>query len=97
MDKIARGVMVNKPLINLKPFVTLIFCIVDMPWRGMCHNNIHSFLPPNLSPKASDGFSHLAFRILMRTPAIPEGSFKSQDIDPLEMGKLGMQINAPIR
>jgi len=45
MDKIAWGVVVNKPLINLKPFMTLIFRIMNMPRRGMGNNNIDASLP----------------------------------------------------
>ena len=97
MDKIAWGVMVNKPLINLKPFVTLVFCIMNMPRRGMGNNNIDASLPPSPYSNASHYFPHLAFSVLMRTPVIPKRPLQSQDVDSLEIDQFGVQINTSIR
>lgn len=78
VDKIKRGIAVNKASEAVKTHMASILGIMNMSGRGMCNNDINSTCTPDFKSQSADFFTHLVLGILMRFAIVPMAALKPQ-------------------
>jgi len=56
-----------------------VFCIMDIPWRGMGNQHVEPFQSPQREPEFADLGPHLALPVLVGITIIPTGTGESQE------------------
>jgi len=96
VDKIFWGIAVDERVEALEAFVATVFCIMNMPGRGMGNDHIDAAFPPELHPHVANHALHLPFGVLIGTPVVPSGSFEPRNVETLELHPSPMNVDAPI-
>ena len=97
MEEVQRFILTDQSAKAFKALVALILSIVDMAGWSVSDNNIYGASSAEVTFKAAHYPSHLFFRVLMGTSAIPSAALEPEDIDAIELNKLRMYVLTSIR
>ena len=92
VNKVSRAPSTNQLAKGDKSFVTGIFGIMDVTWRGMGYDNVNASPAPQCGQHAKNHESHLTFSVLVRSAVVPVRASQPQNVKATEPHQSAMDM-----